>query len=126
MTLIQKLLEKELHRLAVKYGRGKELRVVHDPRDVTGTIIDQTLNIKGEVVDHTIFVYDESLEEALDTLTHEYFEYVFDVVFIRRHQNLFNAMIEGFTKAFEKEFYADKEGYIETLVAVERKERGKG
>jgi len=125
MTKIQKVLEKELERLVTKYGRGKELNVIHDPIEVERTLIDQTCRFQGEVINQTIHVYDETLEEALDTLVHEYFEYIFDIVFVRRHQNLFNAMIEGFTKAFEKEFYADKEGYIETLVKVERKERKK-
>jgi len=122
-TLIQASLEKELRRLVIRYGRGKELKVIHDPRHVRGTVIDRKCDIQGEVIDRVIYVYDKKQEEALDTLDHEYLEYVFDVVFIRRHQSLFNAVIEGFTKAFEKEFYNDKEAFIESLVVAERKER---
>jgi len=122
-TLIQASLEEELRRLVIRYGRGKELKVVHDPRRVRGTVIDKMKDIEGEVVDHTIYIYVEELENSLDILAHEYFEYVFDIVFIRRHQNLFNAIIKGFTEAFEKDFYADKESWIETLVANEREKR---
>lgn len=124
-ALIQAKLEEELSRLVIKYGRGKELKVVHKPRNITRTIIGKTLELCGEVIDHTIYVYDKKMEEALDTVDHEYFEYVFNIVFVRRHQTIFNAMIDGFTTAFEKEFYSDKEAFIETLVKAESKERKK-
>jgi hypothetical protein len=125
VTYIQAKLEEELARLIHKYGRGKELAVYHQPKTVTGTVVDEEAVFQGEVKGREIYVYDKILEEALNTLDHEYFEYIIDVVFIRRHQNLFNAIMKGVTEYFDKELYQDKEAYIETLVKNEKEERSK-
>jgi hypothetical protein len=124
-TYTQAKLEAELTRLIHKYGRGRELIVHYQPKTVKGTIVGEERQIQGEVVDREIYVYDKTLEEAIDTLDHEYFEYVLDVVFIRRHQNFLNALMKGMTDYFDKELYHDKESYIETLVRNEREERTK-
>ena len=66
---LQKRLEEELKRLKSKLGLAGRLRVVWNPK----TSSEET---HGMVNDSPIHIFDDEEEEALDTLRHEYVEYV--------------------------------------------------
>jgi len=62
------------------------------------------------------------LQEALDVVVHEFFEYIFDKL-VSPADILFNEVTEGFQRAFNRIRYEDKETFIKLLVKMERRER---
>lgn len=65
--LESKRLEGELERLKMDSGMGRELRVMWLPNPNS----DRHGEVKGKV----IYVYDEEVEEALETLKHEFLDH---------------------------------------------------
>lgn len=120
MTSIKKELKKELKRLVVKYGFGKELHVVWMPTsEGVAEMFGETKELSGEVIGTKIVIYEHTLSRALNTLTHEFFEYILHKNLVRPYVNL----IEGLQDAYQKSMYENKEAFIEVLCDMEEKER---
>lgn len=122
------ILQRELERLVAKYGRGQELDIEWTPKRVERhyASMGRIMTLAGEVdlKRKVIKVYTADLQEALDVVVHEFFEYVLNKL-IRPADILFNEVTEGFQRAFNRWRYEDKETWIKLLVKVERKERKK-
>lgn len=120
MTSINKALKKELKRLVLKYGFGKELSIVWMPagNNITEMFGEKT-ELSGEVVGTKVVIYEHVLNRALNTLTHEFFEYILHKNLTRPYVNL----IEGLEHAYQKSMYENKEAFIEILCEMEAKER---
>lgn len=119
-------LEKELDRLVKKYGRGVELRLNWEPIGYREWYDDKwqvTHHEEGRYVKeaHTIEVYSVTLEDAIETLRHEYFEYLLDEI-IAPGDVLFNEMSKAFCRAFSMTRYQDKERLIESLIKHEKED----
>lgn len=122
---VLKILQKELDRLVDKFGFGKECNLRWIPKKIVQKLFGEERTISGEVVGRDIYVYNEELEEALDTLDHEFFEYIFGKQIIDRYIDAFNIITEAYGKVIEKGAYEDKEALIEIFCNLERKEREK-
>jgi len=68
----------------------------------------------GEVLDRTIYIYEEEKAKALDTLRHEFIEYVLTYELVAPYKKLVNKLIS----LFEEEMYDRKERLIEKLLNV--------
>jgi len=120
MTLIKQALDAELERLVEKYGFGKELHVVWMPTaEGIAEMFGERKELSGEVVGTKVIVYEHTLERALRTLTHEFFEYILHKNLVRPYLNL----IEGLEHAYQKSMYENKEAFIEVLCDMEEEER---
>jgi hypothetical protein len=122
-------LEVELARLQQKYGRGKELTVEWMPSDKTqGSLFGMDGELYGEVLklDRKVCIYCSEHEDAMHTLRHEFFEYMFETELIGPYVELYNQMYQGFEKAFAKTQYTRKEALIEILVEREEESLEKG
>ena len=103
MKAVQRILDKELARL----------------RGLTPTVEISTVKwrprskcvISGEVVGNIIFIYDSSLDEALKTLRHEFFDCLITRKIITPLVSLINTLI----KTREREIYREKEQLIDFL-----------
>jgi hypothetical protein len=67
--------------------------------------------LSGEIVGDRIYVYDETFQEALRTLRHEYLDYLLTNKIVNPLVDLINLLI----KAKEKEVYNSKEKLTERL-----------
>ena len=65
----------------------------------------------GEVIDRTIYIYEEDEARALDTLRHEFIEYILSTELETPYKRIINKLIT----AFEEEMYARKERLVERL-----------
>jgi len=120
MTSINKALKKELKRLVLKYGFGKELSIVWMPAgDNMAEMFGEKKELSGEVIGTKLVIYEHTLSRALHTLTHEFFEYILHKNLVRPYVNL----IEGLEHAYQKSMYENKEAFIEVLCDMEEKER---
>ena len=99
---IQARLEGELERLKGKLGMGHELRVVWSP--------DNDSNLSGEVRGETIYIYEEELDKALETLRHEFLDYAISKV-IEPYRQVCNKLIV----LINEEAYRRKERLVENL-----------
>lgn len=90
------------------------LRVVYLPGDKS--------KVHGEIIEGSMFIFDEDEEEAWSTLCHELLEYrLKNVTFVYR--TLINKLVEG----FEKLVYERKELFLsEAPMIVETIERARG
>ncbi len=68
----------------------------------------------GEVISRTIYIYEEDEAKALDTLRHEFFDYILTNELIAPSQRLINKLIA----LFEEVLYERKERLIEKLLNV--------
>ncbi|MEM3490089.1 MAG: hypothetical protein QXO75_10625 [Nitrososphaerota archaeon] len=107
---LQKKLSDELERLKAKLGYGKELSVKWVPHQ------DKFLNsgnnkLSGEVVGKTIYIYEDDEKEALETLRHEFLDYMVSIEVIAPYKKFINNLI----RLFEEEVYKRKEVLIENL-----------
>jgi len=120
MASINKALNAELKRLVIKYGFGKELSVVWMPAgDNTAEMFGERKELSGEVIGTKLVIYEHALNRALNTLTHEFFEYILHKNLVRPYVNL----IEGLEHAYQKSMYENKEAFIEILCEMEQQER---
>jgi len=102
---LQVRLEKELERAKRKLGINDELKVKWIPNG--------SKKFHGEVKDQTIFVYDDNLESAVETLRHEVIDYLVSKA-IRPYMVFTNKMI----LMFNERAYEEKEKIVEKLLKL--------
>jgi len=95
-------LETELHHLKQKFQMGHELRLQWTPNNGSKS---------GEVTGTTIRIYESDQEKALDTLRHEFIEYLLTQDLVAPYKRLINKLIS----LFEEEMYDRKEKLVERL-----------
>jgi len=98
-------LVRELRNLQQKLGLGYELDVVWLPG------ADEKL--AGEVVENQIRVYEEDVEKAVETLKHEFIDYVISKV-MEPYERIANKLIQ----MTNEEAYRRKEKLTEALVKL--------
>ena len=99
---LQNVLDGELERLKRLLRMGYELKVVWLPNNNS--------NLSGEVKGETIYVYEEEVEKALETLKHEFLDYSISQV-IEPYRQLTNKLI----MLINEEAYKRKEMLVENL-----------
>jgi len=95
-------LETELDHLKHKFQMGQELRLEWIPNDGPKG---------GEVTGTTIRIYESDSTKALDTLRHEFIEYLLTRDLLAPYKRLINKLIS----LFEEEMYDRKEKLVERL-----------
>jgi hypothetical protein len=95
-------LDEELERLKRLLRMGYELKVVWSPNNNS--------NLSGEVKGETIYVYEEELEKALETLRHEFLDYAISQV-IQPYRDVTNKLI----MLINEQAYGKKEKLVELL-----------
>ena len=95
-------LETELARLKSKFQMGHELKLQWAPNKGPRS---------GEVTGTTIRIYEEDETKALDTLRHEFIEYLVTRDLVAPYKRLINKLIS----LFEEEMYDRKEKLVERL-----------
>ena len=95
-------LETELARLKSKFRIGHELRLQWIPNNGPKS---------GEVTGTTIRIYEAEPTKALDTLRHEFIEYLLTQHLVAPYKRLINKLIS----LFEEEMYDRKEKLVERL-----------
>ena len=94
------LLDKELSRLKDKFQMAHELKVEWLP--------NPNSNKSGEVLGKTIYIYEEDEAKAVQTLRHEFLDYILSSELIAPYQKLINKLIS----LFEEEMHDRKEKLI--------------
>jgi hypothetical protein len=107
--LIEERLKHELERLKRDTGLGFELDVVWMPQDN---------KLSGEVKGKKIYVYEEDEEKAVETLYHEFFDYVISRA-IEPYRSILNSLIG----CLNEMCYRRKEEVVESLRRFAKKER---
>jgi len=97
-----RLLRRELARLKSKFKLGQELRLEWAPSGGSKS---------GEVTGTTIRIYETDSTKALDTLRHEFVEYLLTRDLVAPYKRLINKLIS----LFEEEMYDRKERLVERL-----------
>ena len=97
-----RLLKQELARLKSRFRMGHELRLQWTPNNGSKS---------GEVTGTTIRIYESDQEKALDTLRHEFIEYLLTQDLVAPYKRLINKLIS----LFEEEMYDRKEKLVERL-----------
>ncbi|MEM1558388.1 MAG: hypothetical protein QXG12_07335 [Thermoproteota archaeon] len=82
---IQKALQLELEKLKRKTGMGQGLKVEWLP--------NRDLSLSGEVKHKTIYVYEENEVKAIETLRHEFIDYLLSQA-IEPHRSIANKLIQ--------------------------------
>jgi anaerobic ribonucleoside-triphosphate reductase len=100
---LQTVLEAELERLKRKLQMGYELKVIWIPNGSD--------KLSGEVKGETIFIYEESERQAVETLRHEVLDYAIGKV-IEPYKEVTNKLIQ----VINEEAYRRKEKLIEQLL----------
>jgi hypothetical protein len=102
---LEEKLELELERLKRLLKMGYELKVAWLPKSNT--------NLAGEVKGETIYVYEEDLDKALETLKHEFLDYAISQV-IEPYRKIANQLI----MLLNEVAYRRKEELIEKLAKI--------
>lgn len=100
-----KFLKEELARLIQQSGDGHDLNVVWVPR------IDSKK--EGEVVGKMIFVYSPYTRQAVETLRHEFVDYLICKA-IEPYQDLVNALLS----VLSEKAYRKKEEMVESILKI--------
>jgi hypothetical protein len=102
----QVLLEKELATLKklIPFEAAANLSVCWKPNPAAPVL--------GEVIGHTVFLYDSDIEEAVGTLRHEFLDYYLSKRLISPVMAMVNLLIDLKTK----EIYEEKEKVVECLL----------
>jgi hypothetical protein len=100
-------LETELAHLKKKFRMGHELRLEWTPNDGPNS---------GEVNGRTIRIYEADQSKALDTLRHEFIEYILTEELVAPYKQLINRLIS----LFEEEMYKRKERLVERMLKITR------
>jgi hypothetical protein len=95
-------LREELEHLKHISGLGSALNLVWAP--------DPGKALSGEVKGSTVYIYDESEKQALDTLRHEFFDYCISKA-IQPYRQVTNTLI----KLLNENAYTQKEEIVEGL-----------
>lgn len=98
-------LEEELERLKARSGVKADLKVVWLPRSDSKK--------EGEVVGRTIFVYSQNIEEALQTLRHEFVDFV-----VSGAAEPYLKLINSLLSAISEQAYNKKEEVVEALLKL--------
>ena len=109
-SVLKSRLKEELERLKGLFGLGLELRVVWMPGGLKRSVDGNLLS--GEVRGNVIIIYDSELEAALETLKHEFLDYVISHEIEEPYKELINRLIDG----FEAVMYRRKERLIDRLI----------
>lgn len=96
-------LDAELTHLKRKFGMGQELRLEWTPNNGPKS---------GEVTGETICIYEANEARALDTLRHEFIEYMLMNELVAPYKRLVNKLIS----LFEEDMYRRKESLVEKLL----------
>jgi hypothetical protein len=72
--------------------------------------------LSGEVVDSVIYVYEENLNTAVNTLKHEYL----DCILTRKIINPLTAIVNIFIEDKTRQIYREKERIVECLLKLSR------
>lgn len=99
-------LERELSNLKDRFQMGHELRLEWLPNGNSKK--------SGEVLGSVIRIYEEDEAKALDTLRHEFIEYVLTYELVAPYKKLVNKLIS----LFEEEMYERKEKLVEKILKV--------
>lgn len=108
----QNALEQELSSLQRITGQGSTLRIRWEPRAES--------RLEGEVRDDTIWIYSGSREKAIETLRHEFLDWLV-VQSLRPYEQLINiqrAALNAVFKHLQDVVYVEKEKLIETLMKL--------
>ena len=100
-------LETELDHLKRKFQMGQELSLEWTPKNGPKS---------GEVTGTTIRIYEADQAKALDTLRHEFIEYLLTRDLVAPYKRLINKLIS----LFEEEMYDRKEKLVERLQQVSK------
>jgi hypothetical protein len=95
-------LKLELTRLKSKFNLGRELKLQWIPNNGQKS---------GEVIGTTVRIYEADQAKALDTLRHEFIEYLLIQDLVAPYKRLINKLIS----LFEEEMYDRKEKLVERL-----------
>jgi hypothetical protein len=98
-------LEIEFVNLKKRFQSAQELKLEWIPNNGTKS---------GEVIGRTICIYEEDEGKALDTLRHEFLDYIVSTEFEAPYKRLINKLIS----VFEEDMYERKERLIEKLLEV--------
>jgi len=104
-TNIEAKLQKKLERLKKKLNIGHELRVVWLPTPSS--------KLSGEVKDHVIYIYEPDENKAIETLRHEYIDYLVSQA-IEPYKTAANAFI----KLLNETAYKKKEEVVDALLKL--------
>jgi hypothetical protein len=107
---IEEKLKNELKALKRKAGIGDDLDVVWAP--------NADSKLSGEVKGKKIYVYEEDEEKAVETLYHEFFDYVISRA-IEPYRSILNSLIG----CLNEMCYRRKEEVVESLRRFAKKER---
>lgn len=100
-----RLLIKELDRLQRIIGNNRQFDVVWSPQNNS--------EIEGKVVGDTITIYSKNIADAIDTLQHEFIDYIISQA-IKPYITLVNSLILIITK----QAYETKENTVESLLKL--------
>lgn len=106
MTVNQ--LDHELDRLKRRTNKGHELKVHWQPGHICYNKEGKPL--RGKVVGNVILVFDKDLQDAKETLQHEFIEYLVDKA-IEPYRNLLN----NFMLYFQSVAYGKREECVKAL-----------
>jgi hypothetical protein len=98
-------LETELAYLKQKFPLTQEINLEWIPNDGPKS---------GEVIDTTIRIYEADPAKALDTLRHEFIEYILMNELVAPYKQLINKLIS----LFEEEMYKRKEILVEKVLKI--------
>ena len=112
----QKRLEAELGRLKEKFKVGWNLKVKWLPCEAKPKSPLANNPLSGQIVGNTIYIYEKEESQALDTLIHEFFDWLISTRIEKPYKQLINKLIEF----FEGQMYLEKERLVESFVAAWR------
>ena len=111
-------LSKELEDLVVATGVGSNFKICYAP--------DENSTLDGEVKGNTIWIYCRSKEKAIQTLRHEFIDWLI-VEAIRPYEELVNlqrAAINAIFRHVQEQSYNRKEGVVEALLKLIQTQQG--
>ena len=98
-------LEQELEKLKKKSNFGHELKVVWLP--------SYDSKLLGEVKNGTIYIYERNEDEAIETLRHEFVDYM-----ISQAIEPYKDIVNKFIQLLNEETYKKKESVVEALLKL--------
>ena len=102
----QRILERELARLERIIPCEEHLTVRWSPQHES--------KVSGEVLGNTILVYSETVQEAVETVRHEYL----DCLLTREIIDPLIVMVNAFIKLKERDIYEEKERIVTCLLKL--------
>ena len=118
----QEKLEAELRRLQETFRVGWNLKVRWLPCEDKPKSPLGNNPLSGQIVGNTIYIYEKEESQALDTLIHEFFDWLVSTRIEKPYKQLINKLIEF----FEGQMYLEKEKLVESFVSAWRGGLGSG